>query len=185
LSKGNSGTNPSSAVIGTTVNNDFIGTTDTKDVVLASNNLERMRISSQGNILIGTSASVTNAKLSINDGHIQISQSTAPTISVSTNAGTGATALLTSKSNDVVGNIVFTSGNGAISSGSQCTVTFFKPYTSPPIVILTPTNRYTAWAMSNKEIFPLTSTTGFTITFGVLPNASPVGHEWNYMVIEP
>jgi hypothetical protein len=51
---GNSGTTPSTSTIGTAVNNNFIGTTDAKDYVLATNNLERMRITSGGSIGIGT-----------------------------------------------------------------------------------------------------------------------------------
>ncbi len=51
---GNAGTTASTATIGTTVDNNFIGTTDAKDFVFASNNLERMRITSGGNVGIGT-----------------------------------------------------------------------------------------------------------------------------------
>jgi len=50
---GNAGTTPSTAAIGSTVNNNFIGTSDAKDQVFATNNLERMRIKSTGNIGIG------------------------------------------------------------------------------------------------------------------------------------
>lgn len=50
---GNSGTTASTSGIGTAVNNNFIGTTDGTDFVFASNNLERMRITSGGNVGIG------------------------------------------------------------------------------------------------------------------------------------
>ena len=53
---GNAGTTPSTSAIGTTVNGNFIGTTDAKDFVVATNNLERMRVSSAGNIGIGIDA---------------------------------------------------------------------------------------------------------------------------------
>ncbi len=56
---GNSGTTPSTSAIGTAVNNNFIGTTDAKDYVIASNNLERMRVTSGGSIGIGTTAPIT------------------------------------------------------------------------------------------------------------------------------
>ena len=51
---GNAGTNPSTSAIGVAVNNNFIGTTDAKDWVVATNNLERIRVSSVGNIGVGT-----------------------------------------------------------------------------------------------------------------------------------
>ena len=51
---GNSATTPSSSAIGTAANNNFIGTTDAKDFVVASNGLERMRVASGGNVGINT-----------------------------------------------------------------------------------------------------------------------------------
>ncbi|MBS1595242.1 MAG: collagen-like protein [Bacteroidetes bacterium] len=47
---GNSGTIAPTASIGSTVNNNFIGTTDARDFVIASNNQERIRVASGGNI---------------------------------------------------------------------------------------------------------------------------------------
>jgi hypothetical protein len=51
---GNNSTTPSTSPYGTTVNNNFIGTTDANDFVFATNNLERMRISAGGYVGIGT-----------------------------------------------------------------------------------------------------------------------------------
>ena len=53
---GNSGTTASTSAIGVAANNNFIGTTDLKDFVFVTNNLERMRINSTGGIGIGTTA---------------------------------------------------------------------------------------------------------------------------------
>ncbi len=50
---GNAGTTPSSSAIGTAANNNFAGTTDAKDFVVATSNLERMRLTSGGNLGIG------------------------------------------------------------------------------------------------------------------------------------
>lgn len=74
---GNTAVNASTSPIGTPVNNNFIGSTNAADVVIASNNLERMRISSAGNVGIGTTTPGT--KLTINSstaGAIQIADGT-------------------------------------------------------------------------------------------------------------
>jgi hypothetical protein len=62
---GNTGTVASTATIGSTVNNNFIGTTDNKDWVMATNNLERMRIKADGNVGIGTATPVSTITTNI------------------------------------------------------------------------------------------------------------------------
>jgi len=62
---GNTGTLASSSAIGSTANNNMIGTTDTKDFVMISNNLERMRIASGGNIGIGNISPAATSALDI------------------------------------------------------------------------------------------------------------------------
>ena len=54
---GNTATTPSTSAIGTAIaaGQNYVGTSDLKDFVLATNNLERLRINSAGNIGIGTS----------------------------------------------------------------------------------------------------------------------------------
>lgn len=54
LTTGDTGTTPSTAPLGSAVNNNFIGTKDTKDFVVATNNLERFRVTSGGKIGMGT-----------------------------------------------------------------------------------------------------------------------------------
>jgi len=64
LTLGNAGTNPSTH---------FVGTTDNKDLVFRTNNTERMRITADGRVGIGTTNPVTN--LHVNNSHILISKS--------------------------------------------------------------------------------------------------------------
>jgi large repetitive protein len=63
LLTGNAGTTASTSPIGTGVNNNFIGTTDSNDVVIASNNLERIRVTGSGNVGIGTISPSASALL--------------------------------------------------------------------------------------------------------------------------
>ncbi|MFN7422896.1 MAG: hypothetical protein ACK5QP_05825 [Chitinophagales bacterium] len=51
---GNSSTSPSSSPIGSLVNGDFLGTSDNKDLIFGSNNSERVRITSLGNVGINS-----------------------------------------------------------------------------------------------------------------------------------
>lgn len=53
---------------GTSPGTDFIGTTDPADLVIATNNTEKMRVTSAGNIGIGTPAPDASAVLDINSG---------------------------------------------------------------------------------------------------------------------
>ena len=65
---GNSNTTASTSAIGTAVNNNFIGTIDAKDFVIATNNLERIRVTSAGSVGINVTPAATNVKLAISNG---------------------------------------------------------------------------------------------------------------------
>lgn len=60
---GNTGTAASTATIGNAVNNNFIGTMDSVDFVLATNNLERMRLLADGRLAVGTVLPTTGANV--------------------------------------------------------------------------------------------------------------------------
>lgn len=137
-----------------------------------------------GNVGIGTTAPAANAILAINDGHIQSQQTTAPTFTVSANAGTSAAASLTNAT-DVAGKISLTTGTAGWAVGTQITITYNKPYTTPPVVILTPTNALAAGAFNVKNAFVTSNfTTFFTINFGFAETVSAKIYTWNYYIIE-
>jgi len=138
----------------------------------SSTPVSRMYISDAGNVSIGAGLVTGNAKFTVRDGHLQIWQTTAPAI---TSAVTYSTYGLTN-STDVAGNISITTTAAA----GSVTITFNKPYTTAPIVTLTPTN--SAGATDVSKVYVTTTTTTFTINY----NASPAAgiHTYSYHVIE-
>ena len=72
--------------------------------------------------LLNGASSVAGTALGMKDGHVRTYQTTAPVFSVQTNAGTGATCVASSNSNDHIGAFVVTAGTGP-ASGSQCRMT--------------------------------------------------------------
>lgn len=133
--------------------------------------------------LLGAGATaVTNSLLVIKNGHITTQRTTAPTVAANANAGTSASASL-SNATDVAGKLSLTTGSAAFASGIQCTVTFNKAYAVAPIVVITPTNANAASTAVIQQIFITTTTTTFSINFGVADLAS-VARTWMYHVIE-
>jgi hypothetical protein len=57
---------------GTTAGTNFIGTTDAQDIVIKTNNIERMRVLSNGNVGIG--ATTPASKLTIENGNFQLGE---------------------------------------------------------------------------------------------------------------
>lgn len=141
-------------------------------------------LGNSASVLIGRSTNVNNAKLSIKDGHIQVSQTTAPTIAVSANAGVAATATLAAGSNDIIGKITFTTGTSGMAFGAQYTITFNRPYATPPIVNFSPADQLGASAIFNRQPYFTSTTTTCTMIFSSAAGASTT-YNWNYIIIEP
>jgi hypothetical protein len=146
---------------------------------------ERMRILNTGQVGIGTSTSFSNSIIALKDGHIKITQTTAPTIAVSANAGTAGAAALSATSNDIIGQITLAEGTASWATGIQCTVTFNKPYSNPPIVLITPFNAAAASGSANQQVFVTSTTTTFSINFAGAAAGSANNWKWNYIVLEP
>jgi hypothetical protein len=168
------------------------GSTSMGTLVFSTNDgtalTERMRIKETGNvgINIGGSNISANAMFAVKDGHIQIQQTTGPTVAALSGAGTGASAVLTTinpKSTDVCGRVTVTTGTGAITTGGYVTITFNKTYASNPLVIITPANANSGNAEALYGMYVTSTTTGFTINFAS-PTVTSTPFAFNYMVFE-
>jgi fibronectin-binding autotransporter adhesin len=137
-------------------------------------------IKSDGTIGIGT-ASPTSL-LTIVGGtinpHIEINQTTAPTIGTPSSCGTSPTATVTAGSTDANGKFTITAGSGS-PGNCAAVITFNKTYTDPPKSIFLTSTTSTGPA---KQIYvsAITATT-FTVTLNTAPAASQA-NTWYYWI---
>lgn len=115
----------------------------------------------------------------LEDAHLVSGAQVAPTVAVTGNAGTGASASL-ALATDVAGKITFAEGTVGLASGAQLTVTFAQAYDNAPIVQIQATN--SAAATTTVGVFITSTTTGFTINFATA-SVALTGYSWNYFVI--
>ncbi len=156
-------------------NNLVLATMDAGDIFFNTNGLtsseERMRITSTGNLGIGTSA--PSSLIHFKNGHIRSEQTTAPTIAVTTQNGITASAV-TAGSTDTKGNITTTGTNNG--TNTVLTITFNTAYTIAPTVMANAANASAQACQS----FVSSTTTTFVLTFsggGATPS-------FNYFIIE-
>lgn len=133
---------------------------------------------------IGTGSDPTFRDLTVR--HLQGSGA-APTVSLQSGAGTGATSTVTG--NDLNFNISITAGSApAGSSANICNVFFAANYTSAPQVTVTPANRLTAALMSAVTTgwtWGAISTNGFALATGTAVTAALTqgsAYSWNVTV---
>jgi len=140
----------------------------------------------QGEVLIGAGATTgTNVALSIKDGHIKASQTTAATAAVNANAGTGGSpACSLTNGRDSSGKIALTTGTSAWASGTQCTITFNKAYGVAPNCVVSPNNANAASKAVSQQINFTTSTTTLVVSFGAADTAQTT-YNWMYKCEEP
>lgn len=164
---------------GTSSATNFMGTTDNVSLRFRTNNSEKMIIDSLGNVGIGTVAPASNARLAINDGHLQSQQTVPPTIGPVATYASGSQSL--SNATDVAGNITILTTAAA----GSVTILFDKSYSVAPLVILTATNE--ASASDFEKVWVTTTLSSFTINFnnigGFFPPIASV-HTYSYHVIE-
>jgi len=146
-------------------------------------NLDYTAQNTLGRLSIGVATTAGNTKLLVHDGHMGVTQTTAPTTTVNANAGTGATCSV-SQATDTSGRIELVTGSGAYSSGVQCALNFNLAYSTAPICQLTPTNAVSAANAVANQIYIGSPVTGsVAVEFGVAA-ASAQAYAWNYHCIE-
>lgn len=132
------------------------------------------------NAMLGSAAAAgTNTVLTLDNGHVKTTTTTAPTAVVDANAGTGATCTL-ANANDVTGRIVLTAGAAATVLGAQCAITFNKAYGVAPICMLTPTNANAALIVG---AYPTTTTTVLTLNF-TAASTPTLAYNFSYSCLE-
>jgi hypothetical protein len=144
---GNSGTNPAS---------NYVGTTDAQPLVLKTNNVENVRVLSNGNVGLGTTTPTTKLDVS---GDFALSKSTLIPLSVSTTINNldrqGASRVYLSISVSAPSIIL----NG-ISGGQDGTILYLYTSSSTPSLTINDNN---SSALANDRIF-LPSSSPITIT---------------------
>jgi hypothetical protein len=138
-------------------------------------------INYDGSVLIGTSNPVANTKLSVYNGHIRSGQNIRPTV-VQGSAGGSAQIQLGNNATDVAGLVAITL-NASTAAGQIAVINFNKPYSNPPIVIITPANLEASSAIVNQRPYVVATTSSFSIYFGAPGTVAPP-MQFNYYVIE-
>lgn len=118
----------------------------------------------------------------LSDSHFKSVQTKTPTVTTNANAGTSATSLLTSAT-DMAGRLSVTTGSGAWATGEQTKVNFKSSYSTAPIVVITPADATSAAAMNGKQVYITSTTTTFSLNFGVAATSAVTYVFW-YHVIE-
>ena len=101
---------------GTTAGTNFVGTTDAIDFVTKTNNTEKMRVTSSGNVGIGTNA--PGSALDVK-GTLRLSGSTSGYIGLTAAAAAGSTTYTLPSADGVSGQALLTNGSGILSWGAN------------------------------------------------------------------
>lgn len=112
-----------------------------------------------------------------------IGNTTSPTCTLGTGAGTGATYTLATNSTDVAGQISITAAGTPASNATVATITFNTAYSVAPIVILTPGNSNAASLSTTTQVYATSTTT----TFLIKSNSTGIAtgdYAWNWHIIQ-
>jgi hypothetical protein len=108
------------------------------------------------------------------DIHIQSGQTTAPLVTVLSNAGTGATVAANTVLTDVCGTIQLNVGTGA-TAGNLINVKFDTAYDAPPVVLI---SCGSSDAAKCQPYVSSVAATGFVIASFLSPSNKPVFDYW-------
>jgi hypothetical protein len=118
-------------------------------------------------------------------GHLTATNGLTPTVvtNAAGGAGVGGVVNLGIGSTDVRGTIHLTCGPAAVAGAAILTLTFVKPYNSPPIPFVTPGGQCQSSNAALSGCYATTTTTNFTIFSG--SESTLIGtNVWNYLMIE-
>lgn len=125
------------------------------------------------------------AKLTIANGHVSSTQTTAPTMSTPTNCGTTPSATVTPGSTDSAGSFTVTAGSGAVAGPCVVTLSFHSAYSSAPkSVMIVPTTAVGASPQGKAGIVSAALTTSFSTTITPANPAAGEVNSYYYWVIE-
>jgi len=110
----------------------------------------------------------------------------APSVTLSTGAGTGAILVFGTDSDDNSGVITLTTEGVPAATATIATITFVTPYTGKAVICLAPANAAAAalsgatqvWAICNEPA------TEFVITSGATGLTTSTIYKWNYVIVQ-
>jgi len=180
---GNSGTTPSSAAIGValTANSNFIGTTGNQDFIIGTNNYERIRVTSSGNVGISNKAPAALLDIGTNatsdSGYVRLEGSTSGYVGLYTASAAGSWNMKLPPNTGTSGQVLTTDGTGittwttAVGGGGVTSVSG-----TAPIYVTNPTTAPVVWIHGAAGVDSMGSVlystgTGSSALFNAIGNA--------------
>jgi len=105
-----------------------------------------------------------------------------PTDTLKAGSGTGGSLTFTTGSNDMAGEIVYTTGT-TCTSGIQFVIAFNRVYSVAPFISITPSNSNAGYSLGDNKPYVEASTTGFKLYFNVGGNDETI-YKYHYHVIQ-
>lgn len=156
--------------------------TSTADLTFTPSNTARFNLDnvSLKQITAGQFYAATNVNFG---SHLNSTQSTAPTATVKSGAGTSATCTL-SHATDVAGIITLVSGTiGTPATGAQCDVNFATAYATAPVCVMWPADSTSALGLAALGPYA-TSTTAKVVLNAAIAAGTSTTYNYNYYCVQ-